>query len=170
MAERERIETLAVACAAAGGGGAGPVPRPEGLLAELTDRPGRSVTVWIAEPVMGAPDTEAHDHVAGADNAAPCLGLVALVEAGGAGEAPVVNWSVAWLLVDPRHRRRGIARALVLVAVAAAVERGAVGVTAETRSDWTAARRFWDSIARAAKPPHDDVDPGGWDAAEERVS
>ena len=170
MAERERIETLAVACAAAGGGGAGPVPRPEGLLAELNGRPGRPVTVWIAEPVMGAPDTEAHDRLAGADNAAPCLGLVTVVEAGGAGEAPAVNWSVAWLVVDPRHRRRGIARALVLVAVAAAVERGAVGVTAETRSDWTAARRFWDSIARAAKPPHDDVDPGGWDAAEERVS
>jgi ribosomal protein S18 acetylase RimI-like enzyme len=108
--------------------------------------------------------------LADAENAGPCLGLVALVRAGGAGEAPAVNWSVAWLLVDPRHRRLGIARSLVLVAVAAAAERGAVRVTAETRSDWTAARRFWESIARADRPPHDDGDQGGWDVAEERVS
>ncbi len=146
------------------------MPRPEGLLAELNGRAGRPVTLWIAEPVMGASDTEPQNRLAGADNAAPCLGLVTVVEAGGAGEAPAVNWSVAWLLVDPRHRRRGIARALVLVAAAAAVERGAVGVTAETRSDWTAARHFWDSIAGADRSPHGDGEQGGWDVAGERVS
>jgi len=111
---------------------------PAGLLAELTGRPGRSVSAWLAWPTaLGADDPLDRTH-------AGCpLGLVALVEAG---STPTLRFSIAWLLVHPRARRRGVGRALVARAVAHAQSRAATVVFAETRSSWPAATAFWRAV------------------------
>lgn len=105
--------------------GAIPSIQGPGLVAELVSRPGRQVEAWLA----------LLDDVP--------LGLVALVAATA---GPRVRHSVAWLLVSPRARRRGIATALVARALDAARDRGATDVWVETRSDWVAATAFWRSI------------------------
>jgi GNAT superfamily N-acetyltransferase len=114
---------------------AGPVPRPEGIVGELAGRPGRGVTAWCAFT---------------AEPAAACVGFVTLVET-------AAGWSVGWLLVHPGFRRRGLGRALVAVAATAAASRGADHLTADTRSDWSAAQGFWPAVAArapdGARPP-----------------
>jgi len=105
---------------------------PIGLLAELISRPGRTVHAWLAWP---AGYREA---------AADCpLGLVALVAAG---PAALPRCSIAWLLVDPAARRRGVAKALVSAAVAQAALLGATQVFAETHAEWTVAAAFWQAV------------------------
>ena len=69
-----------------------------------------------------------------------------------------VQFSVPWLVVDPRDRRRGVGEALVRVALAAAEEAGATDVGVETLASWGPARAFWARIARltgAAGAEHD---------------
>jgi len=133
--DRQAVVMLAAQCRSADPSGHF---APAGLVAELHGRPGRAVHAWLAWP-MGATTRG----VAGGcvDNGP--LGLVALVAAG---EVPQPLFSIAWLLVHPDARRRGIATALVVHAVARAESLGATRVSAETLSSWPAAVGFWRSI------------------------
>jgi len=134
-ADRQAVMTLAARCRAADPAGHF---APAGLLTELRGRPGRAVHAWLAWP-MGAVVREA----AGTCVYEDLLGLVALVVAG---EVARPRFSIAWLLVHPDARRRGIATALVAHAVAHAESLGATRVFAETLSSWPAAVGFWRTV------------------------
>jgi len=135
--DRQAVVTLATRCRSAE---VTCHPAPPGLLAELSGRPGRVVLAWFAWPAAAA--RVAATGVAVDD----CpLGLVALVVAGA---VPQQRFTIAWLLVHPEARRRGIATALVAHAVAHAESLDATQVSAETLSSWPAAVGFWRSIGR----------------------
>ena len=102
-----------------------------GLLDELTSRPGRRVSAWLAW------------HDAEPTRPPSPLGLVALVAAG---HGERVRHSIAWLLVDPRDRRRGVGTALVNVALDAAARAGGTEVWVETHAGWPAATAFWQQL------------------------
>jgi ribosomal protein S18 acetylase RimI-like enzyme len=133
----EAVAALARACRGEEGPHAGHF-LPAGVLADLAGRPGRAVQAWLAWP---------HAETGWAGQGAPAagrparhaLGLVTLVV------VPAVppRASIGWLLVAPAARRRGVARALVAMAVAAAHAAGAERVTAETLPTWPAAAAFW---------------------------
>jgi GNAT superfamily N-acetyltransferase len=101
---------------------------PAGIAAELVSRPGRQVHAWLA--------------MSQAEPFQP-LGLVAVVEAG---DREPRRFSIAWLLVHPQARRRGIATALVDQALDVARSRGAATVAVETRERWVSAASFWRSM------------------------
>jgi ribosomal protein S18 acetylase RimI-like enzyme len=101
---------------------------PAGIAAELVSRPGRQVHAWLA--------------MSKAEPSQP-LGLVAVVEAG---DREPRRFSIAWLLVHPQARRRGIATALVDQALEVARSRGAARVAVETRANWFSATSFWRSM------------------------
>jgi GNAT superfamily N-acetyltransferase len=101
---------------------------PAGIAAELVSRPGRQVHAWLA--------------MSQAEPSQP-LGLVAVVEAG---DREPRRFSIAWLLVHPQARRRGIATALVDQALDVARSRGAATVAVETRARWVSAASFWRSM------------------------
>jgi ribosomal protein S18 acetylase RimI-like enzyme len=101
---------------------------PAGIAAELVSRPGRQVHTWLAMS-QAAPSQP--------------LGLVAVVEAG---DREPRRFSIAWLLVHPQARRRGIATALVDQALEVARSRGAATVAVETRARWVSAASFWRSM------------------------
>lgn len=132
------IERLVAACRT-GAGQEKPVFRPAGILAELAGRPGREARGWLAWPT--ADWRPAAD--GGGDTGCPLGLLTAVVRP--AAEGP--RFSIAWLLVHPRARRRGVGTALVATAIAAAADLGAGQVTAETSPDWPAADAFWRSLA-----------------------
>jgi ribosomal protein S18 acetylase RimI-like enzyme len=133
--DRQAVAMLAAQCRSADPAGHF---APAGLVAELNGRPGRAVHAWLAWPMGAATRAVAGGCV---DNGP--LGLVALVAAG---EVPQPRFSIAWLLVHPDARRRGIATALVAHAVAHAESLGATRVSAETLSSWPAAVGFWRSV------------------------
>lgn len=140
-ADRSAVVRLADACRPTGRGGHFAAA---GLVAELTGRPGRAVHAWLAWPAGSAGFTAADR--GGIDDAP--LGLIALVAAR-AGRPSMVScprFSIAWLLVHPHARRRGIATALVTHAIAHATARGAATVYAETNSRWPSAVGFWRSV------------------------
>jgi GNAT superfamily N-acetyltransferase len=111
------------ALVAAVGADGDPRLRAAGILDDLRDRPGRRVLAWLAE----------------GPGAAGPVGLAALVAAG-------ARHSLAWLLVAPADRRRGVARALVGTALAAAREAGAREVWVETHARWAAAVATWNAL------------------------
>ena len=133
--DRQAVVALATRCRSGDPAGH---PAPAGLLAELTGRQGRAVHAWLAWPA----GTAAIAATVNAVDTVP-IGLVALVAAGA---MPQPRFTIAWLLVHPEARRRGIATALVAHAVAHAESLGATQVSAETLSSWPAAVGFWRSI------------------------
>lgn len=134
---REAVVTLATQCRSEDPAGHF---NPHGLLAELTGRPARLVHAWLAWPAATATIA-----ATGSDADTGPLGLVALVTAG---VMPKPRFSIAWLLVHPAARRRGIATALVNHAVAHAESFGATEISAETLPSWPAAVGFWRSFSR----------------------
>lgn len=132
------IERLSAACRAASDQ-EGPTFRPTGILAELAGRPGREARGWLAWPTAEWLPTGD----AGGDTGCPLGLLTAVVRP--AADGP--RLSIAWLLVHPRARRRGVGTALVATAIAAAADLGAGQVTAETSPVWPAAGAFWRSLA-----------------------
>lgn len=133
-ADRQAVMTLATRCRSADSLSGGHVA-PAGLVAELTSRPGRAVHVWLAWPSRSVTGG------ATAFGVADCpLGIVALVVAGA---CPRPRFSIAWLLVHPEARRRGVATVLVAHAVAHAESLGGTQVFAETLASWPAAVGFW---------------------------
>jgi ribosomal protein S18 acetylase RimI-like enzyme len=104
-----------------------------GLLGELASRPGRQVEAWLAE---SAPEQEDSD----------LLGLVSLV-AGRSARGQRI--SIAWLLVHPEARRRGIGRLLVGQACRRAHAWGGSELQVECRADWQGAIAFWEAMGFA---------------------
>lgn len=128
---------------------------PDGLVAELADRPGRRIRAWVARLTAGdqiARNQTAGDQIAGEQETAPAtdVGLLILVETGA---PPRSRFSVAWLLVDPAVRRRGVALALVGEAVRHVRSRGGTEVEAETLAGWSAAAAFWRCLAGGPGDP-----------------
>lgn len=109
-----------------------------GLVSELAGRPQRRVLGWLAWPAGLAPDGRA-----GVDYEACPLGLVTLVAAG---PRHTARFSIAWLLVAPDARRKGVATLLVQHALRLAMHHGADRVYAETSTSWPAAVGFWHSV------------------------
>jgi len=109
---------------------------PRGLRAELTGREGRRVHGWLAWPTGPHADRSP-------------VGMVAVVDVG---RRPLVRASIAWLLVHPAVRRRGVATALVRRALEEVCRLGGDVVSAETLSSWPAAIAFWGRFAEGAGP------------------
>ena len=110
----------------------------KGLAADVRGRSGRVVWAWAAVRADGT-----------------VQGVISLAVSTVGGHR---RFSVPWLVVDPRDRRRGVGEALVRVALAAAEEAGATDVGVETLASWGPARAFWARIARltgAAGAEHD---------------
>jgi GNAT superfamily N-acetyltransferase len=108
-----------------------------GLLAELESRSGREIVAWIAwRPAMPGRRP---------------VGLVMLART-------AAGFSIPWLLVDPDARRRGVARALVVVAEDHARRRGASSITAETLASWPESIAFWPAVGFVRKGIVDDAD------------
>jgi GNAT superfamily N-acetyltransferase len=132
---------LATACQAGDTGG-DRLFRPAGIVAELAGRPGREILAWLAWPAAVAAG-RVGPTPRGGDRACDCpLGLAALIVP----TAGAPSFSIAWLLVHPGARRRGVATWLVATAIAAARETGARHVTAETHPAWAEAVAFWEAM------------------------
>lgn len=129
---------------------------PAGLWAELTSREGRRVHGWLAWPAGQDPSVapsaagpaagEALASGFGASSSGDrCpLGMVAVVDVG---RQPIVRASIAWLLVHPAARRRGVGTALVRRALAEVGRLGGDVVSAETLPSWPEATAFWRRFA-----------------------
>lgn len=120
----------------------------EGLLAEIAERPGRRGRGWVAWQIGG-------NHDAGAANA---VGLIILMETlvktpAETRQPSGPRFSVAWLLVDPVMRRRGLATALVGEAVRHVRSLGGTEIEAETLAGWSAAAAFWRRFAGGRPDP-----------------
>jgi ribosomal protein S18 acetylase RimI-like enzyme len=125
---------------------------PAGLCAELRGREGRRVHGWLAWPAvpepsaarsaaLSAPDSEARSPAGSVPSGDRCpLGMIAVVDVG---RQPLVRASIAWLLVHPAARRRGVATALVRRALAEVGRLGGDVVSVETLPSWAAATAFW---------------------------
>ena len=113
---------------------AGPSPTPSGLVSELSGRAGREVEAWIAVP--------------GSADATEVLGLATLVTSTGRAR---LRRSIAWLLVHPSARRRGIGRALVETICHEASTRDQAELWVECHTQWQIAMAFWRSVGFVAR-------------------
>jgi len=121
------VEAERLLAAAAGDPGGMPRLAAAGLAADARGRPGRTVRAWSAVRPDGT-----------------CSAVIALAEASVAGGR---RFSIPWLVVDPRDRRRGVGAGMVREALAAAAAAGADHVSVETLTAWVAAHSFWTAIA-----------------------
>lgn len=101
--------------------------RPEHLW--FAYETGRSLVLGAP---LGAVDAESRN----------ACGTIALARTG---RPPHDQASVAWLMVAPTHRKRGIARALLAALEAEAWKAGERMLVLETHAAWTAAVRFYES-------------------------
>jgi GNAT superfamily N-acetyltransferase len=101
----------------------------EDFAAEMSGKPWwRNEWTWLATPI---------------DAPQQVIGSVTLaVREGVAGVVPVVHW----LLVDPRSRRRGIGRLLMMHLERAAWDEGWREIQLETHAGWTDTVAFYQSI------------------------
>lgn len=68
------------------------------------------------------------------------------------GQHGVERPAIHWLMVDPAHRRRGIARMLVSYLEAAAWDAGYRQICLETHAAWQAAARFYEALGYVRSP------------------
>jgi GNAT superfamily N-acetyltransferase len=106
-----------------------PIPTAPGLMAELSGRPNREVEAWVAVP--------------SSSGNAIVLGLAALVTSSG---STGLRKSVAWLLVHPSARRRGIGRSLVETLCHEVSSRDQPEIWVECHTKWEIAMAFWRSM------------------------
>lgn len=124
---------------------------PANLAAEVVGRADRPVHAWMAS----APD----DDPPGPE-AVGCIVLTSTVvpEEAASGR----RFSIAWLLVHPSFRRRGVATSLVARAILEARGQDAKELRVETLEAWPEATAFWTAVtnprersrARSRQPPH----------------
>jgi GNAT superfamily N-acetyltransferase len=81
---------------------------------------------------------------------AGAIGSVALARRGNTADARSV---VHWLMVDPRHRRRGIARLLLAKLEATVWERGQRQIWLETHTGWQQAEQFYRAMGYTEARP-----------------
>jgi len=116
--------------------------RPEGFLAELTNRPGRRVRgLGAMVPCEKAPGSIAAEPGAQAGLA----GVILLLESTPS-DSVAPRFSIPWLLVRPESRRSGVGRALVAAALGTAEGLGASCVSIETLDRWPEALAFWREV------------------------
>jgi GNAT superfamily N-acetyltransferase len=105
----------------------GPRISPAGLRAELAGREGRAAFGFAARSAAVGRDAD-------------IVGFAVVMEAvGGRG----CRHSLAWLLVHPAVRRRGVAMALLAEAFACVRSRGGAEICVETLDTWPDAVAFW---------------------------
>jgi ribosomal protein S18 acetylase RimI-like enzyme len=72
--------------------------------------------------------------------------VVGSVTLGRSGRPPDDRACLAWLMVDPEYRRRGIGAALVRAVERAAMEQGETELVLETHADWREAVRLYERL------------------------
>ena len=97
--------------------------------------------MWFASGVL-VPD----EPPGAIGSAISVCGTIALARTG---RPPHDRASVAWLMVAPAFRKRGIARTLLATLEAAAWDAGERMLTLETHAAWTAAVRLYESVGYA---------------------
>ncbi|MBA4019259.1 MAG: hypothetical protein C0483_19005 [Pirellula sp.] len=98
--------------------------------------------LWFAE--FDATEALAPGEPPGAIDAAPRI-VVGTITLARSGRPPHDHASVAWLMVAPAFRKRGIARALLATLETSAWKGGERLLTLETHASWTAAVRLYES-------------------------
>lgn len=98
---------------------------------------------WRPEFMWFATEVLAHGEPPGTIE--PATSICGAVTLARTGRPPQDQASVAWLMVAPTHRNRGIARALLAALEAEAWKAGERTLVLETHAAWTAAVRLYES-------------------------
>ncbi|HEY2759231.1 MAG TPA: GNAT family N-acetyltransferase [Pirellulales bacterium] len=97
--------------------------------------------MWFAEADAAALDEPPSPT---AESSSPRLQLIGSVTLAMRGEADSAKAVVHWLMVDPRWRRRGVAKCLMGHLEVAAWNAGHRAIYLETHTAWQAAAKFYD--------------------------